>query len=597
MRTPPQARPLAADLDRSWAARRVATLAGGVGFSHFEHLVYLPLPEAWEPVGRPDLGAVEGWRRGVLPESKFRHFRQERPLASFHPNHHGRWTAHELVHRLVGVAWKPGASRLWLATAARLAETLPVALWYFLDEASLRRCPDHPRGTSVFELQCRACEAAALEGPSDDLDEGLIADGRAFVRREIDAAWRSLREGRPIPSRWATLDLCTDGLAYVAAHGGRLQAPEMAMLAERFWIEGDGWVSDLEALVARIESLLGVLCAGGDLDSGGGGGDPLRNASPRVAGPRNAPAAPAHAAATQLPRHLATDLASRLYQVAVDCDEETATALHALVDELAGTLDLARAFEGYRALHDEVELPTPEEVFAVGHDLGIGGGLGRSVAQVEAGLQTCVPATLDALAREGEVSALVARFVAEDALVRRPLGHRFADWLGAEGDVSERVRTLARVEATVAHLPPLDPAASSLAGDGWEAPRGAAGGHGAGGVTGGGQPPVPSIADPLDSVAAAPRVRLADHAAWIRAPREVLVAAGCLPRARRSTLASPDARASVLLVGSPGGATVLETRGPLARACEALQEGPLDVVSEHAPALGELDAAGALRVV
>jgi hypothetical protein len=609
--------PLATDLDRSWATRRVAALAQGVAYSHFEHLVYLPVPEVWEAAGRPDLGVVEGWRRGVLPESKFRHFRQDRPVASFHPNHHARWTSHELLHRLVGVAWKPGASRLWLATAARLAETLPVALWYFLDEASLRRCPDHPRGTSVFELHCRACEAHALEGPGD-LDEGLIAEGRAFVRREIDAAWRSLREGRPLPSRWATLDLCTDGLAYVAAHGGRLRSPEMAMLAERFWVEGDGWTTEIEALVARIESLLEVLCSAGDLDSWGGGhaaavgpaGAPggergkgavagRRCRATRGKRPTPPPEAPiqwgprgGHPLRNASPeRRLAGDVASRLYQVAVDCDEETATAIHALVDTLAGDFDLARAVAGYRALHEEVESPTPEDVFAVGYDLGIGGGLGRSVAQIEAGLRTCVPATLDALARDGDVGALVARFVAEDGLVRRPLGHRFADWLAPQTGLPARACTLARVEATLAHLPPLDPAASSLAGDGW------VGENGAGGVTGGGQPPVPGNEGSRITRAAAPRVRFADHTAWLRAPREILVAAGCLPRSRRAVLAAATTEASVLLVGTPGGTEVLETRGGLARACEALRDGPLDAAGAHADALAELDAAGALRVV
>jgi hypothetical protein len=434
---------LADDLARSHAARRVGARAraSDLRFAHFERTVHLDLPESWTPSGRGDLGAVQGWRGGVLPETKFRHFRQDRPFGSLNPGHHARWTAHELAHRLVGFAWAPGRDVLWHATMARLAETVPVALWYFLDEAGLRRCPDHPRGHARMELHCAACARAAQDGPSEDEDTALLAEGRAFVRREIDAATRSLREGRPIPSRWMTLDLCSDGLAYVAAHGPRLRSDAWARHAEAFADPDDGWHATPDALIARMEAVLEDLCGGA--------------AAPPLGG--------THA------RRAARDVAARLVQVAEDCDPDTADVLWALHDALANDADVARAIAGYTALFEEVELPAPEAVFAVGYDLlpGAGGGRppqrpppGLAATQLAEGLHSCVPATLTALGAEAD--GLVARFADDDDWTRRPLGVRFAAWLGATPGIPEEARACARLEADLAHLPPVDATAHTL---------------------------------------------------------------------------------------------------------------------------------------
>ena len=131
------------ELERSTAARRVAELAAHsqLLMSHYEYRVALPVPDAWRPEGRPDLGEPQGWVAGVLPESKYQGFRHDRLIGSLHPGHRAKWTTHELLHGLVGFAWRPGASTLFHALAARMAEVLPVALWYFFDEAHLKRCP------------------------------------------------------------------------------------------------------------------------------------------------------------------------------------------------------------------------------------------------------------------------------------------------------------------------------------------------------------------------------------------------------------------------------------------------------------------------
>ena len=124
---------------RSPAAMAVARLAArdGLFAFHFEHRHHLELPEEWS-----DDDPVE-WRGGTLPERKYQSFQHELAIASFHPSHRAKWGTHELCHGLVGFAWRPDATPLFHATAARLAELLPVALWYFFDEALLTRCPDH----------------------------------------------------------------------------------------------------------------------------------------------------------------------------------------------------------------------------------------------------------------------------------------------------------------------------------------------------------------------------------------------------------------------------------------------------------------------
>jgi hypothetical protein len=451
---------------------------------------------------------VEGWRDGVLPETKFSHFRQDGLAGSFNPNHHARWTAHEYLHRVVGFAWAPGWTPLEHATAARLAETLPVALWYFLEEATLRRCPAHEGPTAAWTLDCPRCAEAALEGPLDAPRQQHVDLARDFVRREIEAARATLRTGNVVPHRWATLDLASDGLAYVGAHGPRLASAAAARIVPAFLRDGQGWHARHEGLIARIEAVLDDLCGG-------------------------APAAPV---APDAARWRAVDVAWRLAQVAEDCDEYTAASLWAAIDALGATHDVAAAADAYAALHEEVELPEPEDVFAVGYDLLAPGDpararhplLGRAPRQLAEGVRSACPRALAALARTLGKAGLdihLRAFAASDALRRVPLGHRFAAHLAtlAATDPSlAEAADLARVEATVAHLPAVDPGVRTLC-----------------------------TAPPHDLAA----TRLAPWAARLGAPRPVLVATGLLPRGRRG---ADTTRAEVLLVRDLEGVGVLE---------------------------------------
>src|SRR5690349_7338010 len=128
---------------RSRAAQRVAQLAvkSSLFFTNFEHRARVTLPATWLPEGatEPPLS----FQGGVLAEPKYQAFRHDLLIASFHPGHRAQWTAHELCHALVGFAYRPGAPLLFHALGAWLAELLPVALWYFFDEAGLRKCERH----------------------------------------------------------------------------------------------------------------------------------------------------------------------------------------------------------------------------------------------------------------------------------------------------------------------------------------------------------------------------------------------------------------------------------------------------------------------
>lgn len=391
------------ELSRSPAAAEVGRLAAESGLFcfHFEHRVRLPLPEHWVPVDRPDLGAAPGWQAGVLAESKYQAFRHDLLLGSFHPGHRAKWTAHELCHGLVGFAWKPGATPFFHALAARLAEALPVALWYFLDEAGLARCPEHRGGGPLHGDFCPACEEAAMHGALDDAAaERWTTEGRAFVARELDAVARSRTRGRSEPHRLGSLDLASDGLAYAAAHGPRLDSEEMERYVSAFFGPGQGHHGDLDALAARVWELTDALTLG-------------RPAAP-LAGDRW--------------RWVTQDVGFRLLEVRAECDGEMLDVLDALIDRLAaepGPEAVVAAWDAYADLYNDWVLPTPEDVFAVGYDLP--SVAGRSVRQLAEGVASACPSTWAAL--DSERGAVMTRFVAQDAALRLSVGRRFARWM------------------------------------------------------------------------------------------------------------------------------------------------------------------------
>jgi len=437
-----------AELSRTASARAIARMAhaSGLRLAHFEHRFAMPLPEEWE-VNDVDLGpyawsAEGGWRPGTLPETKFRSFRLDRRIGSFHPSHGGKWTVHELCHGLVGFGWRPDTSPLWMATAARLAELVPVALWYFFDEAGALRCPRHAGGGALFGVTCPDCERIGHAGAGPEFGEDARMErwyrqGRTFVEAEIDAAWRTLASGIPISNRHGTLDLSTDGLAYVRAHGPVLNSPVFGAWVERFCREDAGWHADLESLVARARDVVAAIGGEGD-------GPPLEGES----------------GLWKL-----QDVGWRLLQLRVEVDGEAGDAITAMVDRLAAAVDggdadnaLADVISEYTLLHDDVYVPPPGELFAVGYPLPHGHG--SSVEQLAAGIATTLPATWGCLG--ADALDVVAEWAAADPWERRGIGDRFADWARDHLPLVHAER--ACLEAALVHVEAPDLAARALDG-------------------------------------------------------------------------------------------------------------------------------------
>lgn len=425
---------------RSPVASRVAELASDAGLFlfHFEHRVGLPLPTGWVPTAEPSLAEPPEWDAGVLPEPKYQSFRHDLPIGSQHPHHRAKWATHELCHGLVGFGWHPRATPFFHAMAGRLAELLPVALWYFFDEVHLGRCPDHQGGGALFRTFCQACEAAAAPTEQDARAEARIADGLAFVDRELAALARSRRLGRPLSHRWATIDLCSDGLAYARSHGARLESAAFSSFIERFGVAGGGWSEDLDTLEARVIDVTRGLLS------------------------QSAPAPLAPTAAHGRWRWTLQDVAWRLTQIASETKGEARTALEGMLDGLAEALPhttspaaapadvvpaaIASALAAYRTLATEWEVPDPRDLVAVGYPLP---DETLPFDQLADGLESCAPLSL--LIFGTGFDAAVAAFAADDGPERRPLPLRWADWVGRHhpGPVADVVR----YEATLATLP------------------------------------------------------------------------------------------------------------------------------------------------
>ena len=431
------------EVNRSPAAQVVAKLAvdSGLFLTHFEHRHHLPLPSMWLPEDRPDLAGSLEWRGGVLKENKFLHFRYDQPLGSLHPSHRAKWTAHELCHGLVGFAWRPDMSPLAHCLTARLAEVLPVALWYFFDEVQLRRCPLHYLQGALFQDHCVYCERLAEQGPRlpELEDEAMIKEGIKFVKDELAMIAKSKRFGRPLPHRYATLDLNSDSMAYVAQNLKRMEDPYFRMFVELFHGQHTGMCSDLDELEGRVWGLTEAL-------SGGLPANPL-------------PIGKDH--------WIAQDLGWRLLSVAAQCeDREAIDHLESLAEGLARSPQaLGPVFRGYQELYDTFFLPAPEEMFALGYPLIDPESetvWGSDLAQLYRGIDSACPSLSKALGAES-LSEQVSAFAVWD--LERPqrvgIGKRFAQFLAetARGPLSD----LASYEATLQHPESPDPYSAAFA--------------------------------------------------------------------------------------------------------------------------------------
>lgn len=416
---------------RAWAL----AVAAGVPLAHFEERCWLEPPAAFAVEGRPDLGEVEGWHEGVLPETKFRHFRVDRMVMSFHPGQRAKWTAHEAIHRLVGWAWWPGITRLELATVVRVAEALPVAAWYAFDEEGRRRCPLHRWMDAWGAPACTACDRAALLGPHGSPEDAFCrAEGLAFLERELAAAEASLASGRVVPSPWRSVDLASDGLAWAAAHGPRLDHPSFAAWVERFVPVGHGRFDRADALLARVREVAAALLEGSAL-------------APWPCG--------AEAWVLQ-------DAAQRVAEVVVDCAPACAAALDGALLRASGSGRVEDLVADYVRATERWALPPAEVVFGLGYRVPGVPGLPPS-PQLAAGVASAFPAVSGRLG--SALPAFVAAFAAADKLERRPLARRVLAVAEAQALLPAPLLALARLEAALADPPPADLGALTLAAD------------------------------------------------------------------------------------------------------------------------------------
>lgn len=423
------------ELARSPAAATVGLLAeaSNLILAHYEYRHQLEAPEHWVPEGRDDLIQPSYWQAGVLREGKYGSFRNDLMLGSFHPSHRAKWTSHELCHGLVGFAWQPGATTLYHALAARLSELLPVALFYFFDEAYLNRCPDHQGAGPLFATFCRACEEAARKGPraTDSQAERFMKDGQAFVERELAAIVKSRRLGRPINSPWANLDLMSDGLAYAAAQERRLQSPEFERYMYLFFPEGTGKHHSLEELENRVIEVLQGICHGASVQAW--------NADSSL--------------------WKAQDIGWRLLEVSSETDGDACRSLIHMVEQLAASPTqegIEAVIRDYEGLHQDYMIPDPKDLFATGYIINDTYGL--SEAQISEGIASALPETWEQLEDKTVISH---QFSCQDIWQREPLAKRFVNWL-EDQPYEQRLKDIANFEARVCHLPAPDAATLTL---------------------------------------------------------------------------------------------------------------------------------------
>lgn len=490
------------------------------------------MPRGWLPEGAEEPAPT--FQAGVLAEPKYQAFRHDLLIASFHPGHRAQWTAHELCHALVGFAYHPGASSYFHALAAWLAELLPVTLWYFFDEADVRKCPRHARSGPLFQRLCEDCEQAARHGPRspDRRSEQRMRDGRKYLERELLAIARSRKLGRLDGTRFATIDLAEDALGYAAGHAARLKAREMERFVALFFARRQGHHTSLEALEARVLEVCDDLC-------GGAQAKPWR--------------------ATRWD-YAAQDVGYRLLALRTALSGELGRELDRLIDGLAAERNeagLMRVIDGYVALAGQAKrtrrLWPAQELFAVGYALP--GGYGSSLRQIDEGVRSACPGAHEALGRTQR--ATIEQFCARDTPVRAPIGRRFARFLAEErpGPVAE----LASVEAAITHVAPRDLLAASL--------------------------------DPAE--ARGDVLTLANGVELVNIEHDVL---SVLPKDVVRAARVPEGRSLLILRGASGDVDVMELPGELAGRLLQSRQQPLrrTAFSADQTTLHELLAAGVL---
>lgn len=467
------------ELMSSPMSARAALIASSTGraFFHHERRVRPIWPEhlhpelpVWERHGQ----LLPEWVEGVLAEPKYFSFFLDAPIASYNPNHRGKWRSHELLHGAVGFFFHPEQTRFDVYVGARLAELLPVIHWYGLDEMFRARCPEHLHAGPLAQ-RCAACEDAAVRFDWGDVydDPSAVARARemaSYARQhfaeEWGACWRELETRTVHPTPRPGLDASRDAIGYMRAHWPRLDSAPMRTWIEMFCREGRDYHATLEGFadqVARVTTKLVSGRVGATYDTGAG----LRTR--RLLQDVGAQLLHLWSWATpesSLYKELSEQLLPGLESLAERCDailaepEQHAEASGELVEEVQWLEARAVAIAAANQL--------PEYAFAhvgaLGHDwLGERVENEASLEQLERGVETAAPTVLLALdGAQVDRTGLLAELVRSESFARPALlAQRLTAFFDARGE--QDFARLAELEAWILAPPRRDPDADSFA--------------------------------------------------------------------------------------------------------------------------------------
>ncbi|MFT5993457.1 MAG: hypothetical protein ACI82G_002461 [Bradymonadia bacterium] len=260
--------PVAELIASPFGLRAIAMSAeAGARSLHQEYRADLPWPEAFVPPVSVQTDPHGYWDAGVLRSGKYRGFYADSPYATYNPNHMCKWGHHELMHRVVGVYWRPGITAWELYLSSRLNELVPVALWYGPDECMRL-------DTDGFDRTAMAKQLAAPEegGAWWTEDEASLREratrtarwlrwGVEHMDRELTAVAAERTSGQRVPAVVDHLDASSDALAYVVAHHARVTSERFEAFGALALSTGQA-TDDLDAYVARVENAFDRLLFG-----------------------------------------------------------------------------------------------------------------------------------------------------------------------------------------------------------------------------------------------------------------------------------------------------------------------------------------------
>jgi hypothetical protein len=407
------------ELNRSFVAKRIGELAeeNHLFLFNYESRVQLEANPAWLEHDQGGASTLPQWNAGVLSEAKYAAFKSDCRIGSFHQGQQAKWTAHELCHALLGFSWQENASLYFHATAARIAELLPVVVFYYYDEVGLQRCVEHSELAFPYVAYCAACEAAAKSGAKAKQSDALfwLDKGNDFYESEINAIKKGLLKGVIQANPNHKLDLASDGLAYARANAARLNSQEFKRYIEQFVPKNTGCTTNIDDFIERSEALQKALLNGDSF--------------------------PSYSANRET--WVIQDLAWRLIEIQAQTDGELFSELEKILLKLEtdkSQKTILSTLRQYEELAEEYFCPDAVDVFSLGYSLNEK--YGHSYRQIKEGLESALPLSMR------QVSNKVEAFVKQDRADRRFLAFRFASYLK---ETSNEFSELAEFEAALLH--------------------------------------------------------------------------------------------------------------------------------------------------